>query len=159
VACCRRKRCCFAKSAPRPRASPTQNIYDLQPVADSSSTSSGQGTTDSPVSTTPSAAATDGRIYYDDSVAGSAGFAATTADCTTTRWLDPVKEPMYCTMCRGMHPVRRTVRVPPDHQQAQRQDTGVTLVENTLYDSSGAKPNNDAVYANAAFHADNSHTE
>jgi len=49
----------------------------MEPIANSSSTSSGQGTTDSPVSMIPSVAVTDDKIYYNDSAAVTAGLVPT----------------------------------------------------------------------------------
>jgi len=107
------------------------NIYDLQPVADSSSTSSGQGTTtDSTVSTTPSAAATDGRIYYDNSVAASAGLAPTASGVYDVLFPGEGADVLYDTLRNAPSPQNG---VPPRHQQAQCRDSGLTLVDNTLY--------------------------
>jgi len=35
----------------------------------------------------------------------------------------------------------------------QREGSGLTLVDNSLYESSGSRPNNNVVYENAAFYA------
>jgi len=83
VACCRRKRGCFAKSSsdPEPHAAgSTENVYDVEPVSSSPTTFSGEGTTHGAVTMTPSAAATDAVVYYNNSAAVSALLAPTAGD-------------------------------------------------------------------------------
>jgi len=83
VACCRRKRGCFAKSSsdsePHVPGS-TENAYDLEPVGPSPTTSGGKGTTHGAVTMTPSAAAADAVVYYNNSAAVSALLAPTASD-------------------------------------------------------------------------------
>jgi len=115
--CCRRKRCCFAKSSPNAGTGATGNAYDLEPVAENSSPSRDQGTT-------PSAAATDDRVYYNDSAAVIAGLAPASGNGALNS------------------------NIADEHR-----DSGLTLVDNALYQSSESKPDNGAVYENAPFQA------
>jgi len=178
VVWCRRKRCCFAKSSPGAEVRATDNIYNMEQIANSSSTSSGQGTTDSPVSMIPSVAATDDRIYYNDSATVTAGLVPTGgnghAEITpgegnqnqnrTRTYTDlspsaPNAAVQYDVLRNAASPQNN----PPQHHPAsqahaaKRHDSGLTLVDNTLYETSdlnpNPNPNDDAVYVNAAFHA------
>ena len=165
VACCRTKRGCFAKSSPAPRPAAIENTYN-----DLSTASSGYGTTDNHAYGTLSVAATDDRIYYNDSAAVNAGRAPTTGNDHAVNIPDDSVQ--YDALWNASSP--NVTFVPQHHPTSQAQsladrsrsavtpamtaehrDSGLTLVENTLYDASESKPNDEAFYVNAAFHGGN----
>ena len=192
MACCRRKRGCFAKSSSDSEphvAGSTENAYDLEPVEPSPTTFSGEETTHSTVAMTPSAAAADAVVYYNNSAAVSAllaptandGHAVITPGEDNREYLqispDPYQSGQYAAVWHASDPQNNS---PPQHHPvsqvqspsnddddgsgcaggaAQRHDSGLTLVDNKLYYIPDSTPNNDPLYVNAAFHADNSHSQ
>jgi len=164
VACCRSKRCCFAKSSPEAAIQYTgagDNTYDLGPAAISSSTNN---------PTTSSAAAADDRIYYNDlaavsAAAGNGHVVIVPGEINTHDRSIPSAggdEAQYDEIWNAsspppVSPVSQAQS--PDAARgsntasAQRHDSGLTLVENKLCEPSQSSPTEDAVYVNAAFHA------
>ena len=163
MACCRTKRACFAKSSPAPRPATIENTYSVAPVDDRSTASSGYETTDSPVSTTPSVAATDDRIDDDGSASVSMGLVPTTGNGHVVNIPDATVQ--YDALWNASSP--NVTFLPQHHPEPQAQlpadgsgsgissnipagcrDSGLTLVENTLYDASGSRRNDEATYVN-----------
>jgi len=163
VACCRTKRACFAKSSPTPRPATIQNTYSVALIDDRSTASSGYETTDGPVSTTPSIAATEDRIDENDTAAVSAGLPPTTGNGHVVNIPDATVQ--YVALWNASSP--NVTFVPQHHPAPQAQlpvdgsgsginsniaagcrDSGLTLVENTLYDASDSRRNDEAAYVN-----------
>ena len=164
--CCRTKRGCFAKSSPNTQTRDTENVYDLEPVADrSSSASHGQGAVDDPVP--PSAAEAGDRTYYNDSAAVSAMLAPTSSNGQEGNIPGAGEKNNYQELFTGdsssapgvqydalwnVSNQRNNPHPDPPPQSAsesesfpQREDSGLTLVDNSLYESSGSKPNDNAM--------------
>ena len=108
---CRNKRGCFAKSSPRPRTDVNENAYDMEPVASSSSTRA---------TSYPDAAAV---VQYD------ALWNASGPQINL-----PPQHPA-ASHADGSDPARDST------DEAQRQDSGTTMVDNTLYEASNPRPN------------------
>ena len=157
VACCRRKRGCFAKSSPQPVAAAADNVYNLEPVAVSASTDISNGP-----ETTPPAAATgntgpgNGRVANDRNYENLSPPGVDAAVHYDTMWhastpsTDSPPQP---------NPVSPAQAPDPDSQfTPQRHDSGTTLVDNTLYEPSKVTPSGGPLYENVAFHAGSSPT-